>query len=169
MTTALPERYYDKRPVPAALTPAVRELLLEAWSWEWPDTKACIHAGLSRNQLAHALKVDATLKETRDLLKQSPQLNARRNIAQVIEMGDIRASKWFLERRDAEFSTKQEVSVMHTHSIAESEVTKELLAFIERNRLNSGDDHPIIDVTPAPPGDNDSDAGDKLLSDPLLQ
>ena len=169
MTTALPDRHYEKRPVPKALTPSARELLLEAWSWEWPDTKACIHAGLSISQLNHALKVDPTLKSTRDLLRTDPQLNAKRNVAKVISEGDIRTSKWFLERRDPEYSTKQEVSVNHTHSIAESEVTKELLAFIERNRLIPGDDRPIIDVTPTEPGDNGTDAADKLLDDPLLQ
>lgn len=162
-------RKYNKRSAGSKkLTAAVRSRLLEAWSWEWPDTKACEYAGISTKTLYHCMKTEANLRSARDLLRQTPSLVAKKNVAEAISDGDLRTSKWFLERRDADFSNKQQVDIQVTHSMVEADVAKELLAFIERNALIPGDKQDIIDITPAdqqlPPAPEPADVD----SDPLM-
>lgn len=162
-------RKYNKRPAGSKkLTAAVRNRLLEAWSWDWPDTKACEHAGISTATLYHCMKTAPDLRSTRDLLRQTPQLSAKKNVAQAVEDGDLRTSKWLLERRDPDFSNKQQVDIQVTHSMVEADVAKELLAFIERNALIPGNKQDIIDVTPEDQQLPAPATHDVVDNDPLL-
>lgn len=170
MTDAIAEyRKYNKRPTaPKKFTAAVREALLEAWSWEWPDTKACQHAGISTGLLYHVMKVEPQLKSQRDLIRQTPLLASKKNVSDAVQTGDLRTSKWLLERRDPEYSSKQQVDVQVTHSVAESDVAKELLAFIERNQLIAADNQDIIDITPTDAHHALPEAQHAVHDDPLL-
>ena len=49
-------------------------------------------------------------RERKELLKQRVKTRAKLNISKAIDDGDIDLSKWYLERRDNDFKTKQAVT-----------------------------------------------------------
>jgi len=112
----------------------------KAWSYSWPDTKVCDFAGITTGKLNVAYKNNPELKEKRDLLKKTTFFNSHKNIHDSIKSQDISTTKWYLERKDPEFSTKTQVNVEVNHTVKESEVLKRLSSYLNTQQLQ--DNHP---------------------------
>lgn len=133
---------------PSSVTPKVLKLLVEAFEWGWSDNAACEYAGIKVHVLYNYQRSHPEFAKRKELLRKNPELLAKRNIAKSIESGDMRTSKWYLERRSPEFQVKQQIDVTHTHEISESNVLGRLMDFMNRNRDAVGAD--VIDVLPEP-------------------
>lgn len=76
------------------------------------DEQCCLYAGISKQALYDYCHAHPEFTDRKELLKHNPSVQAKINIAEGIENGDIDTSKWYLERKEKkEFSTKQELEV----------------------------------------------------------
>lgn len=97
---------------PKKLTKEVVQKLEWAFARGLNDRLACIYADISTSTLYDYCKKNPEFSERKELLKDTPEMNAKINLAEKIAEGDMELSKYFLERKcKNEFSTKQEVHV----------------------------------------------------------
>lgn len=97
---------------PTVFTKDTLQKLEAAFIVGYSDEKACFIADISTSALYEYCNKNPKFKERKELLKSTPELNAKRNIAEGIANGDVDLSKWYLERKcKEEFSTKQDVGV----------------------------------------------------------
>jgi hypothetical protein len=111
----------------------------EAWSYEWPDTKASDYAGITIGKLRMAYNKDPELRNKRDLLKLQGRFLAQKNVVDHLEQGDIQTTRWFLERRDQNYSNKSQVDVNITHSLNEAQIIERLSKFIDVGLLDAAE------------------------------
>jgi len=85
----------------------VIQKLEEIWNIGGSDKEASFYADISPAGLSDYLKKHQKVTERKEALKNSPTLQARRNIASELLKGDVDTSKWYLEKKHSdEFSTK---------------------------------------------------------------
>lgn len=105
----------DKKRVgrPKKITPAVLRKLEVAFSLGLNDKQARLFAGnLPASTFYDYCQEHPEFSELKELLKQSPEINAKTNIAKALKDGDKELSKWYLERKcKDEFSTKQDLGI----------------------------------------------------------
>lgn len=83
------------------------------------DGEACYYAGISRQAFYDYCNKYPEFADRKEALKKNTAIQAKLNITEEIENGNVDISKWYLERRNKdEFSTKQEVAAE-----VESEIT----------------------------------------------
>ena len=74
------------------------------------DLECCLYADISRQTLYDYCNKHPEFADRKETLKKKPSIQAKLNITEAIENGDVDLSKWYLERRNKdEFSTKQEM------------------------------------------------------------
>lgn len=117
----------------------------EAWSYEWPDTKACDYAGIGLGKLRVAYDKDPELRKKRDMIKSQGHWLAQKNVVQSLENGDIQTTRWFLERRNENYSQKGQVDVNITHSLNETQIIERLARFLSPAAIESVG-HTVEDV-----------------------
>lgn len=101
-----------KRGRPSKITEETVAKLEFAFSRGLSDREACLFAEISRETLYRYCKKNPEFSDRKELLKDTPILNAKMNIAEGLENGDKELSKWYLERKcKDEFSTKQDMSL----------------------------------------------------------
>ena len=97
---------------PSVMTEAVLQKLEFAFLKGLSDREACQLADISMQTLYNYCNKHPEYFERKELLKERPKIQAKLNVADGIESGDIELSKWYLERKARdEFSTKQEVGL----------------------------------------------------------
>lgn len=113
---------------PTVMTKETVKKLEEAFILGYSDEKACFVAGITRQTLHNYCQENPKFFDRKELLKSTPELNAKKNIAEGIKNGDVDLSKWYLERKcKDEFSTKQDVGVSGSiNNPFESLTTEEL-------------------------------------------
>ncbi len=100
------------------------------------DREACLLADIHPDTLYAYCKEHPEFSDRKELLKQRVKTRAKLNISKAIEDGDIDLSKWYLERRDNDFKTKQavthdgEVNINQTNPFADL-TTDELRKLID--------------------------------------
>lgn len=95
---------------PTVMTPEVVAKLEYGFMKGLNDTECCFYAGISRDALYDYCKKYPEFSDRKEELKKSPSVQAKLNVTEAIENGDIDLSKWYLERRNKEeFSLKQEI------------------------------------------------------------
>lgn len=94
---------------PTKMTEATVKKLDDAFVKGLSDAEACIYAGISKQALYDYCHAHPEYTDRKELLKQNVKMRAKVNVAERIEFGDIDASKWYLERKDPEFSNKQKI------------------------------------------------------------
>lgn len=97
---------------PTVMTPEIITLLIDAFTWGSSDLEACLYAGIGKTTLYEYQKDEPSFAERKELIKNSPVLQARRNIMTQLEMGDVNTAKWYLERKKKdEFSTSSDLNL----------------------------------------------------------
>jgi hypothetical protein len=109
----------------------------EAWSYEWPDTKACDYAGIGIGKLRMQYEKNPELRNKRDILKAGGIYQAKKNVIENLKSGDIQTTKWYLERRDNEYAKKCQLDVNNTHSLNEAQIIERLSKFIDVGLLDT--------------------------------
>lgn len=115
---------------PRGITEGQWEKLYEGWSYGWPDNKCCDYAGTTVARLRHAIQKDPSIREKKELLKQTCQHLAQQNVYDSIKAQDIATTKWYLERKDRTYANKQQVDVQVTHKLSDDEVSKRLRTLV---------------------------------------
>jgi hypothetical protein len=127
------------------ITPGQMKRVEEAWGYEWPDTKACDYAGITIGKLRTVYEKDPELRKKRDILKSQGKYIAKKNVVESLQDGDIQTTRWFLERRDRDYSNKTQVDVNVTHSLNEAQIIERLSKFMKPGIVESFD-HSVVDV-----------------------
>lgn len=109
-----------KRGRPTKMTQGTLRKLEELFVRGLSDEEACLLADIGTTTLYDYCKENPEFSERKELLKQRVKIRAKLNISKVIEDGDTDLSKWYLERRDNDFKTKQ--AVTHGGEIAVNQV-----------------------------------------------
>ena len=123
----------------------------EAWSYEWPDTKACDYAGIGIGKLRKQYEKNPELRNKRDILKAGGIYQAKKNVIENLNSGDIQTTKWYLEKRDKEYANKASIDLNAQHSLNESQIIERLSRFIPTavlEQLNNNNQDDVIDVSP---------------------
>lgn len=103
---------------PEKMNDATWRTLVESWENGLPDsdiafllTKTDETKEMTADEIRQLCKDNPKVGELRAMLLSSLMTSARTNVADAIREGDIKTSKWYLERKAAdEFSTKQAVA-----------------------------------------------------------
>ena len=95
---------------PTKMTQGTVKKLEEAFLRGLSDEEACLYADISKPTLYDYCDKNPDFFDRKELLKQRVKTRAKLNISKAIEDGDIDLSKWYLERRDNDFKTKQAVT-----------------------------------------------------------
>ncbi|HFR3158960.1 hypothetical protein [Streptococcus suis] len=125
-----------KRGRPTKMTQGTLQKLEELFVRGLSDEEACLLADIGTTTLYDYCKENPEFSERKELLKQRVKTRAKLNISKAIEDGDIDLSKWYLERRDNDFKTKQavthdgEVNINQTNPFADL-TTDELRKLID--------------------------------------
>lgn len=118
------------------LTQKKRNKLREAWKWGLTDKQAASHASMTYSQLQRYLAEDEELDTWRKSYKDRQairnQITARKNIASELSKGDVRTSRWYLEKTSEEFQTKSQVQVGGTIDVAVEDKEQALKKFMEQ-------------------------------------
>lgn len=95
---------------PTVMTDETIRKLEIAFAKGYTDAEACLFASIkSLSTLYEYCQKHPDFSDKKELLKKTPSLKAKENIADAIEDGNIDVSKWHLERRNKEeYSLKVE-------------------------------------------------------------
>ncbi len=110
-------------------------LVEEGWSYDWPDNQVVQYAGITIGSLKAAYRKNPSLRDKRDLIRNYPQLYARKNIATAIQAGDITTSKWYLERRTRDFAAKGSLDIIVNHTLSEEKISERLVSLMSNTSL----------------------------------
>ena len=116
---------------PSTVTEEKIKRLEEGFMLGFSDNMACIYAGVSRTAFYRFLANNEPLRDRFKALKGNVRLQARFNIAKAIEAGDLEVSRWYLERRDPEYSNNKKIEMSGPPTLSEEEVQNQLVKFIE--------------------------------------
>lgn len=95
---------------PTKITKDILEKLDNAFSLGHSDEEACLVAQIDPQTLYNYCKKHPNYSSKKELLKNSPKIVARRNIVKDLNDGDVKTSKWYMERKAKdEFSNRQEL------------------------------------------------------------
>ena len=113
---------------PTVMTSEVIKKLEIGFAKGLTDAECSDFAGISPATLYNYCNENPEFFEKKELLKHRPKINAKFNVAEAIEKGDVDLSKWYLERKAKdEFSTKQDVALSGSVNNPMSELTTEEL------------------------------------------
>lgn len=77
------------------------------------DIEACFYADISRTTLHNYQTANPEFLDRKEALKEAVKARAKINLSSsIIDEGNVADSKWYLERKDKEFSPKQD----HEHT-----------------------------------------------------
>lgn len=97
---------------PTVMTAEKIRKLEEGFLMGLSDRKCCSFAEVSTTALYDYCAKHPKFKERKELLKDSPAIQAVFNVVTAIKNGDEDMSKWYLERKcKDEFSLKQDIAV----------------------------------------------------------
>ena len=95
---------------PTVMTEEVLQKLEYAFMRGLSDVEACLYADIATTTLYNYCEKNPEFRERKEELKQHTTAQAKLNVAEEIENGNVEQSKWWLERKAKdEFSTKQTV------------------------------------------------------------
>lgn len=102
--------------------PEIKKKIEFAYARGCSKAEVCAFADVHSKTLDEYLKRNPEEAERLEALKSRPLTNARMNVTQAIEEGDVDVSKWYLERKAKdEFSTKANVDITPSATIKDKE------------------------------------------------
>ena len=96
---------------PTVMTKEVIAKLEVAFSVGATDLQACFVAGISKDSLYDYIKLYPEFSDRKEALKDNPKYIAKNNIVDAIKAADKDMSKWYLERKDKDFSPQSKVDL----------------------------------------------------------
>lgn len=97
---------------PTKMTSEMIQKLEHGFLMGLSDRKCCAYANISPATLYDYCVKHPEFSERKELLKESPTIQAQINVVTAINNGDEDMSKWYLERKcKEEFSIKQDIAV----------------------------------------------------------
>ena len=117
---------------PTVMTEETLRKLEQGFLMGLSDTKCCAFADISTTALYEYCTKHPKFAERKELLKNSPAIQAQINVVTAINNGDEDMSKWYLERKcKEEFSLRQEVGLSgNVNNPLEGFTTEELRKMI---------------------------------------
>ena len=88
-----------------------RNKVIEAYEAGLDDEEACMWGQITMEELDELTKKNEQVRTARENGKNPLNLMARVNVANDIKDGNVRTSKWLLERTDEDYSNRQKVSM----------------------------------------------------------
>ena len=110
--------------------------------------EALAFAELSKDAYSRLLQRQPEFRERFKQLRETPVLQAKRNVALAIAAGDVAVSRWYLERRAPEFSprTNVDVSVHQKQEMTEVEILNKLAKYIDPEKLKGVRNNPAAQI-----------------------
>jgi hypothetical protein len=97
---------------------------------------ALAFAELSKDAYSRLLQRQPEFRERFERLRETPVLQAKRNVAMAIAAGDVAVSRWYLEKRCPEYSPRAQLDVNVTQQpLSEEEILRRLARFIPDEKL----------------------------------
>lgn len=143
-----PPQPVRRNPAPSTIcviTETTARHLEQALCWGWSIEAACDYAEIPV-RLYRRMVRNPALRERFETLRQRPENVAKRNISMALEEGDLQTSKWFLERRVADYNPKAQIDVNVHQQVDEASLVdalQRLIAKSQRRELAGGQD--VID------------------------
>ena len=108
-----------KKGRPPIITAEVVAKLEQAYKIGANDTEACLHAGIDRSTLFRYEKEHEDFCNKKAEWKRNPILKAKHTIYKNLD--DPSVAKWLLERKDEEYSTKNEQKITGNVNVTPTE------------------------------------------------
>lgn len=97
---------------PTVMTEEALRKLEEAFSIGATDKEAIFIANISSSTFYDYCKVNPEFAERKEQLKDMPKYQARKNIVEKINKGDVPTSQWYAERKaKEEFSNRTDLNI----------------------------------------------------------
>lgn len=125
---------------PTDMTPPVINKLILAFSNGWNITEACAYAGISRPTYYLWLEKDDQFSYKMSQAQSTVSSTAKKVVVESIKSGDIATAKWFLERRDPEYSSKLAVRPEDPASQKREDALKEFMDDTDDGAYSDGTD-----------------------------
>lgn len=95
---------------PTVMTPETVKKLEYGFLKGLTDAECCLYADISKQTLYDYCEKHPEFTDRKEQLKKQPSIQAKLNVTEAIDNGDIDLSRWYLERKNKdEFSLKQEI------------------------------------------------------------
>ncbi len=107
-----------KRGRPCGVTPEKLDKLEKGFMLGLNDTECCLYADISTSAFYRYLEKNPKFRDKKEVLKKKPLLKAKMNISDLLDNGDEITSRWYLEKRSEEFSSKHDIAVDTSGSLS---------------------------------------------------
>lgn len=87
---------------PTVITESVLLKLEQGFMYGFSDREACLYANVSPSALYTYCDKHPEFKERKEQLKDQPKIQAKINVMKSMIGGDVKTSKWYLERKARE-------------------------------------------------------------------
>lgn len=114
MTARKPKSEHKKDGRPTKMTFAILEKLEAGFSYAFTDEEACLYADIDPKTLYNYQKRNPLFVQRKQQLRLNPNLAAKQTVITSLKKNSNDA-KWWLEKKDKEFSIKQ--TVEHTGNV----------------------------------------------------
>lgn len=121
-----------KRGRPCGVTPEKLAKLDEGFLLGLNDVECCLYADISSSAFYRYLDKHPEYRERKERLKKRPTIQAKKNISELLENGDEITSRWYLEKRSDEFSSKHDIAVDTSGSLSLDARSDALKGFLSR-------------------------------------
>lgn len=137
---------------PTVLTPEVVGILVQSFQDGLNVTQACWQAGIGRDAYYDRCKADPAFADKMNRAQNFLSMNARKNVMHAIKKGDMKTSRWLLERKNKdEFSSRTEVTGKDGAKLidgVEPEARERLDNILARKNGANGSNQPTGDDRP---------------------
>jgi hypothetical protein len=100
---------------PKIITPLVEKSLEMAFMNGLSAQEACEYAGIHRATFYRHLETHPDFAERVEIAKERPMNMARQTVVKSLASGHVPTAKWYLSRKDPEFSTSNQAFMSQTH------------------------------------------------------
>jgi hypothetical protein len=100
---------------PKIFTPQVEKSLELAFIYGYSTQEACRHAGVHRATFYRYVETHPDFAERVEAAKQTLSLMARKTVVDALASGHTPTAKWYLSRKDPEFSLSNQAYMSTSH------------------------------------------------------
>lgn len=112
------DKQTKKRGRPCGVTPEKLSKLDEGFLLGLSDSECCLYADISTSAFYRYIDKHPEYRERKERLKKRPTIQAKKNIMDLLDNGDEITSRWYLEKRSDEFSSKHDIAVDTSGSLS---------------------------------------------------
>lgn len=96
---------------PTVMTKETIQKLEDGFLKGYSDREACLYADIATSTLYLYCKENPDFSERKEQLKDHVKMRAKTNIHKaIVEDSNLSLSQWYVERKDPEFRTKQDIT-----------------------------------------------------------